>query len=116
LYVTHRRLRTGAAGEDLAARWYEDHGYTVVARNWRCSEGELALVLARDGLIVFSEVKTRRSNRYGFPAEAVTPLKQRRLRSLAAQFLREQRQRADRIRFDVVAILGDTIDVRESAF
>jgi putative endonuclease len=114
--VTHGRLQTGATGEELAARWYQEHGYTVLARNWRCREGELDLVLVRDGVIVFSEVKTRRSGRYGSPAEAVTLRKQRRLRSLAAQFLREQRQRADRIRFDVVAILGDTIDVRESAF
>jgi putative endonuclease len=45
--VTRARLALGAAGEDLAAAWYEARGYQVLARNWRCREGELDLILRR---------------------------------------------------------------------
>ena len=64
----------------------------MVARNWRCREGELDLVVARPGEIVFCEVKTRSSDRFGLPAEAVTPAKQRRLRGLAARYLADAQQ------------------------
>jgi len=84
--AAHRR-RLGERGERLAAAWYESRGYTVVARNWRCREGEIDLVVARPGELVFCEVKARSSDRFGTPAEAVTPAKQRRLRALAARFL-----------------------------
>ena len=79
----------GSAGEDRAADWYRAAGYEVLARNWRCAEGELDLVVARPGELVFCEVKTRTSDRFGLPAEAVTAAKQRRLRLLAARFLAE---------------------------
>lgn len=124
--MTRKRLELGAAGEELAAQWYQQRGYKVLARNWRCSEGELDLVLqAPDGAVVFSEVKTRSSVRFGVPAEAVTADKQRRLRTLAVQFLRAHpgvgsgqgpRGRRNAIRFDIVSVLGDKIDVLEAAF
>ena len=69
-------LALGASGEDLAAGWYAAQGYEVVARNWRCREGELDLVVARGRAVVFCEVKTRRGHGFGLPAEAV---KQRRM-------------------------------------
>lgn len=118
----HRRYRQrlGARGEDRAADWYRAAGYEVIARNWRCSEGELDLVVALPGELVFCEVKTRASDRFGAPAEAVTAAKQRRLRKLAARFLAEH-QRVDgsptrSLRFDVVAVTGSTVDVIEAAF
>lgn len=114
--MTHARRQLGAAGEERAAEWYHRRGYTIVARNWRCHDGELDLVVARPDVVVFSEVKTRRTDRFGLPAEAVTPFKQRRVRALARQFLRENPQHGRRVRFDVVAILGDEIHVLEAAF
>jgi putative endonuclease len=110
------RQRLGAAGEDLAARWYEQAGYQVVARNWRCRDGELDLVLRSRRTVVFCEVKTRTSDRFGTPAEAVTMTKQRRIRGLAARFLRENPQHCQAIRFDVVAVLGGKVEVVEDAF
>ncbi len=111
-----RRRTLGADGERRAASWYEDHGYTVVARNWRCRDGELDLVVRRGDELVFVEVKTRTTDRFGTPAEAVTPTKQRRLRGLAARFLAETGAGAARLRFDVVAILAGQIEVIEAAF
>jgi putative endonuclease len=88
----------------------------VVARNWRCREGELDLVVRNPDTLVFCEVKTRTSDRFGLPVEAVTPAKQRRIRALAAQYLRTEGQPAPGIRFDVVSVLGDRVDVVEAAF
>ena len=77
--------------------------------------GELDLVLFRDGEIVFCEVKARRSNRFGTAAEAVDWRKQRRIRSLAAQWLRATGHRG-RVRFDVATVTGVEVDVIEGAF
>jgi putative endonuclease len=110
-------LQRGADGEAAAARWYEARGYTVVARNWRCRDGELDLVLARGRTLVFCEVKSRASSRFGAPAEAVTPHKQRRIRGLAARWLREAAPfRPSAMRFDVVSVLADRVEVIEAAF
>ena len=105
------------------AAWYAGRGYAVLSRNWRCREGELDLVVARDGDVVFCEVKTRTGSAYGEPAEAVTAAKQRRLRRLAARWLGEQRapRAFDEIRFDVACVtLGaggkPDLEVIEAAF
>jgi putative endonuclease len=88
--VDRRRLDLGARGEELAAAWYTARGYTVLARNWRCREGELDLVVARGRGVMFCEVKTRTGSGFGAPAEAVTREKQRRLRRLATRWLAER--------------------------
>jgi putative endonuclease len=115
------RRALGAAGEDAAADWYRAAGYRVLDRNWRCRDGELDLVVGRPGVIVFCEVKTRRSDAFGAPFEAVTITKQRRLRVLAVRWLQEHPQRGSRVRFDVASVYATrgqraTIDVREDAF
>ena len=110
-----RRAR-GRWGEDIAASHYRRLGYTILDRNWRSSTGELDLVVERDGIIVFSEVKARRDDRYGPAAAAVGPVKQRRIRLLALEWLDAHRRRRDGIRFDVVAITGVRVHLIESAF
>ena len=106
----------GAYGEALAARWYEAHGYTVLARNWRCRDGEIDLILSRDGCVVFCEVKTRRSDAFGLPVEAVGWKKQRTIRAVAAAWLRASRARPISIRFDVASVLRQQVQVIEAAF
>ena len=116
------RRTLGDAGEEAVARWYAAAGYEVVDRNWRCREGELDLVLARDTVLVFCEVKTRRTTAFGTPAEAVTFTKQRRLRTLAMRWLdAHPERRARTLRFDVAAVLAardapPVIEVIEGAF
>lgn len=119
--MSDRRRALGAAGEELTAAWYRDAGYEVLSRNWRCPEGELDLVVARRGVIVFCEVKTRRGDAFGAPFEAVTASKQRRLRVLAARWLDEHGPRRAGIRFDVASVdarrgYRPTVDVIEGAF
>ena len=99
------RRALGAAGEHLVARWYADGGYRVLDRNWRCREGELDIVAREGDALVFCEVKTRRAVGYGHPVEAVTPAKQRRLRTLAHRWLAAHDEHAPDLRFDVVGVL-----------
>ena len=114
--MTQSRRLLGAAGEDAAAQWYVNNGYQLLARNWRCREGELDLVLRRGRHVIFAEVKARSSDRFGLPAEAVTRVKQQRIRALAARFLEDAIVSAATVRFDVVSVLAGEVQVYESAF
>ncbi|WP_067699097.1 YraN family protein [Nocardia jejuensis] len=98
-------LALGAQGEELAARFLSAAGLEIVARNWRCRYGELDIIARDAGVTVFIEVKTRSGLGFGTPAEAVTYLKQQRIRRLALLWLDEQRGPWLRIRFDVVSVL-----------
>jgi len=98
------------------AAWYEARGYTVVAKNWRCREGELDLIVRDGRLFVFCEVKTRTSTAFGVPAEAVTREKQARIRRLAARWLEDAPMPAREIRFDVPSVLAGQIEIIEGAF
>jgi len=116
--MTQGRRALGAQGEELAARWYQARGYRVVDRNWRCRDGELDVIVERDGTSVFCEVKTRSSAAFGTGLDAVTGVKQLRIRRLAAQWLRTRAPapRPRQIRFDVAAVTGEVIQVVEGAF
>ena len=108
----------GAWGERSVARWYQNRGFDVLDRNWRAPgrAGELDLVVARGDIVVFCEVKTRSTSRFGVPAESVTAAKQRRLRQLGAAWLVADGRRWRIVRFDVAAVLGGRIEVLEAAF
>ncbi len=115
------RRALGARGEQLTADRYVAEGYEILARNWRCRQGELDLVLHRDRVVVFCEVKTRSSDRFGAPIEAITHQKRKRLRVLAGRWLDEHKPVAREVRFDVASVTFGTdgaanIDVMESAF
>jgi putative endonuclease len=89
----------------------------VLARNWRGKDGEVDLIAARDRLVVFCEVKTRASDRFGAPSEAVGWRKQQRLRRLAAIWLAtEAHPPGVTVRFDVASVLGTRLEIIESAF
>lgn len=112
------RRSLGTAGEDVAAAWYTERGYEIVARNWRCRDGELDLIVRAGRTYVFCEVKTRRSDAFGLPVEAVTRTKQMRIRRLAARWLEDGAPGpAKDIRFDVASVTGPkSIEVVEGAF
>jgi putative endonuclease len=104
LVLVDDRREAGRAGEDAALAWYLARGYRLVDRNWRCSLGELDLVLARDGLVVICEVKARRGTSMGGPFEAVHPRKQRKLSRLAEVYLLATRPDSGDVRFDVASV------------
>jgi putative endonuclease len=100
------RQALGRWGEDLAARHLERSGYELLARNWRCAQGELDIVARQDGAIVFVEVKARSGLAFGEPASAVTQAKAHRIHVLAARWLAECRPPGwHDLRFDVISIV-----------
>ncbi|MFM8857946.1 MAG: YraN family protein [Actinomycetota bacterium] len=114
------RQDLGTAGEDLALQWYLAHDYELIDRNWRCRAGEIDLIVARGGILVVSEVKSRSSHYFGTPGQAVDVDKQRRLRRLAALWLADNRCGTKSVRFDVVEVVfagsRPEINVIEGAF
>ena len=114
--ATSARAALGRYGEHLAARHLTAAGLSVLARNWRCREGEVDIVAREGDVLVICEVKTRRDIAFGTPLDAVTPAKAARLRRLAVRWLADQRLGAtddsasayegySEVRFDVVSVL-----------
>ena len=120
------RVARGKWAEDLVSRWYQQHGYVIVARNWRCKRGELDIVACKDGVLVVCEVKARASNAFGTPAEAVTLAKQLKVRRATADFRASMRVSSDAfaplvntvgsVRFDVACVLGTQLEMLEDIF
>jgi putative endonuclease len=95
-----RRHYTGLAAEESAERFYRAEGGRAVATRWRCPEGEIDLVVAFPGEIVFAEVKARRRH----AADAVSARQWARIGAAAARFLAEETDGALPCRFDLVLV------------
>ncbi len=110
----------GALGEDLAAGRLKRLGYRIVERNYRCALGELDCVAVKGGTLVFLEVKTRRSDEFGGPLEAVDRKKRRKMTQLARHYAREKGLLGVPQRFDVVGVWigggAPRLEVIEDAF
>ncbi len=92
----------GKFGEDVAANFLEDKGYSIVARNFRIRSAEIDIIAKADDVIVFVEVKARSNIRHGLPSEAVTLRKQKKIIEAASIFLQDFPDYA--CRFDVVEV------------
>jgi putative endonuclease len=115
------RIELARAGEEIAARYLIGCGWRIVGRNVRCGRtGEIDIIAARAGVLAFVEVKTRRTDAFGTPGEAVTWRKQNRIRAMARAYLVSARPRAESIRFDVVEVrtagAGPLVTHLEGAF
>jgi putative endonuclease len=97
------RKRLGQWGEDLAVRYLERLGCTVVARNWRCQAGEADLVVREGAWLAFVEVRTRRTTVYGSAEESITPDKFARMLTVGQTYVYETGWEGN-WRLDVVAI------------
>ncbi len=93
----------GAWGEELAARWVREQGGRIVAANFRCRFGEIDLIFEEGGFLCFTEVKLRKSSRFGGAAEFVDVRKQNKLRT-TAQFYLSNRPTRLQPRFDVIEV------------
>ena len=106
---SHRAL--GDRGEHIAYRFLIDRGLSPVARNFRCRGGEIDLIMLDRQCLAFIEVRCRRSTAFARPADTVDFRKQRKIVRTAAMFLaRERRYAMFRMRFDVIAIEGDSVE------
>lgn len=111
-----QRMARARWAESLVAAWYRRNGFEIVAMNWRGSGGELDVVARAGMLLVVCEVKARATAAFGTPLEAVTPLKQRRVRRTAASFVAEHGLAGVTLRFDVASVLGGRLEVLTDAF
>ena len=110
----------GTRGEDIAASCLRKEGYRIVERNYRCRHGEIDIVTMDAGEVVFVEVKSRRSDRFGSPEEAVGTIKQKKISKVALNYLHEKGLTDHNARFDIVAISylpeGNRVKIIKNAF
>jgi putative endonuclease len=104
--ILDRRKLFGQAGESAAEQYLRRKGYRIVARNLRSPVGELDLVAEDGQVLVFVEVKARRTDTFGGAIHAVHERKQKKLIQLAAQYLARHHIKNRLCRFDVVLLQG----------
>ena len=115
-----RRIRTGKLGEELAVAYLQRAGYRILAQNFRCLHGEVDIIAEDGDIIVFVEVKSRKSEMFGEPQEAVGLEKQKKLSRISLHYLQQKRLETCNARFDVVAVKllpdGTRIELIRNAF
>ena len=118
--MTYARQQLGLHGETIACAELEKRGYSIIDRRFRTRFGEIDIVADDAGTVVFVEVKTKTDGSFSDPAESVTRQKQRRLVSMAEQYVAYQHLDDRSCRFDVVAVdaaaTPPTITVYKDAF
>ncbi len=118
MYRQH--LVTGKSGEELAVALLKENGYKIIARNYKTKLGEIDIIARDRDTICFVEVKTRHSDKFGLPQEAVQGFKQRQISKVALAYLKENSLLDKRARFDVVSIIysqdNPKLDLIKNAF
>lgn len=101
----------GSVGEQLAADYLVKQGFSILERNYRSGRfGEVDIIAAEKEYICFVEVKTRTSDLFGTPAEAVGYAKRQKIRSLAWSYLKYRDMGEQNMRFDIVEVTGKNIN------
>lgn len=95
----------GSHIETLAEHYLSQHGFTILHKNFRCKLGEIDLIGRDPKTLIFVEVRYRKNNHYGSPAETITPIKQRKL-IRTAQFFLKKYPALEKLpcRFDVISV------------
>ena len=100
----------GNFGENLALNFLINKNHKLIKRNFKIRNGEIDLITTSNGIIVFTEVKTRYSNKYGSPSESVNYSKQNRIKNTASYFIYRNGFYNINIRFDVIEIILNHYD------
>ncbi len=120
LIMKNKEQKFGERSENLAVWYLKKNGYKIIEQNYRNRMGEIDIIAREKKTIVFVEVKSRRSIRYGSPKWAVTPKKQRKISMVALYYLKATKQSDAKARFDVVAITSNRdepqIEIVKNAF
>jgi putative endonuclease len=118
--MKNKEQKFGERSENLAVWYLKKNGYKIIEQNYRNRMGEIDIIAKEKKTIVFVEVKSRRSIRYGSPKWAVTPKKQRKISMVALYYLKATKQSGAKARFDVVAITSNRdepqIEIVKNAF
>lgn len=101
----------GNAGESYAENLLVKNSYKIITRNFRCKIGEIDIIALKDDVLVFVEVKTRKSNKFGLPEEAVTPHKLYKIKRTGDWFIKENPGFPKKHRIDVVSLLLENNNV-----
>ena len=112
-------LKVGRWGEKQAERFLKNAGYKILGRRVRVGRhDEIDLIARLNDTMVFVEVKTRKTEKYGRPAAAVNREKRRKLSRAAVTFLQRRKLRPPYIRFDVIEVIEEPFEIRqiENAF
>lgn len=102
--MPNHKQQVGQHGEDLAVKHLKRKGYKIIERNYRNRLGEIDIIAKHKGVLVFIEVKARKTERYGHAKLAVTKAKQRKISITALAYLKSQYKTQPRARFDVVTV------------
>lgn len=103
----YKRHILGKIGEDIATKYLINKGYKIIERNFYCKMGEIDIIAKKDEYIVFIEVKTRSSNKYGIPVDAITNKKIKNLYKTAKFYVYTRRLQNRLIRFDAIEVYFD---------
>jgi len=114
--MNNERINLGKKGENISVEFLKGQGYKIMERNYRCSLGEIDIVAKDKNVLCFVEVKTRKTERYGLPEEAINWHKQRKLTKVALTYLKEKKIYKQDLRFDVVSVYPDHIELIKDAF
>lgn len=118
--MSKSNIQLGKAGEAAAVGFLEKNGYRILERNYKSKLGEIDIIALDKDTVCFIEVKTRTSNAFGSPSEAVSRLKQRHIAKVALAFLKAHTLLHKKARFDVISILRSDetakIDLIKNAF
>lgn len=108
----------GKSGEEIAATYLKSKGYEILERNYTTDVGEIDIIAAGDGFLIFVEVKERYNDRYGYAADAVDYRKRRKINEVASQYIKKYRLYNSGVRFDVVEVYYEDKSIRhiENAF
>ncbi len=98
------KAKIGRFGQDLAREYLTRKGYLILAENFYCQAGELDLIAQKDDQLVFIEVKTRRSRKFGLPEEAVNRTKREKMHKAALVYLAQEKIKNNIFRFDCLAL------------
>ena len=102
--MRNSKIELGRKGENLAAEYLAERGFSIIAKNVRTPYGELDLIGLQSGALVIFEVKTRRTDTYGFPEDAVSATKRAHLIDSAQAFIQDHPELPGNWRIDVIAI------------
>ena len=106
----------GNAGEVIAQEYLKKNKYKILETNFRCKFGEIDIIATKNDVIIFVEVKSKSSKKYGLPREMVTVYKQNKIKLVASYYLQINNAFNKNCRFDVIEILDGQINHIEYAF
>jgi putative endonuclease len=110
------KSKIGKEQEEIALNYLKKKGYKIVHKNYSCKLGEIDIIAEDKDVVVFVEVKYRKSDYFGLPREAVNYYKQQKIRRVATFYLKWNRKLTTPCRFDVIEILGTNIEHIQNCF